>query len=247
MPNWVTNTIAVRGKKNDVLKFINTNAKVALSELTDDSLSDFIKNNEPSLRTWLPKAYPFNEEDFALDLTNTKLNKDMFLISEYNKGPREYYKSYEEYSKAYDELKKKQLDAMGVSGWYAYNCATLGTKWDSFFEEILLIKDSEDECVITMKCDTAYSAPHAWVASVRSIYTDVRFVICCTKESQEFGGYEDYDGESHYVSSDYYENRLKSINRDDYESEDDYWEAYNEYIFQIDDELFGEFSKMIIE
>lgn len=250
MPNWVTNTIIVRGKEKNIINFLNYGIKEEENKIKSLEREELDKlNGKLSLRSFIPKEYPFNEEDFALDLANTKMDKVMFLNSEYHKEPREYYKSYEEYSKAYDELKEKQMAARGICGWYDYNCATLGTKWDSYFSYINKVCDDiGDESFISLECETAWCCPDLWLHAVQKKFPDVKINLFCTEESRAFCGYFLHDGTEYFIDTkDYNDVTDMRVHKEDFEDEDDYYCACEEVYDDLEVEVYHKFEDIIYE
>lgn len=230
MPNWSYNEIAIRGTKQEVINFLNDGLKQthgrkkSFSLLADNATSveieDKLRNYGLSLRSWLPMPRTF----IKWDTTNRLQNFDWWLdekilkhkvewkaIQENIEAYKEQYGAeYAKYCKGYEKAKKYQQRVHGHVGWYDYNCATLGTKWNSEFEGWELVMDNDDDFVVIGHCDTAWSMPEAWLQRMRSKYPLLHFYMYAWEESYAYIGY--FDGE----------------NPDDWTEKYDYKQAANE-------------------
>lgn len=79
MPNWSTNTIAIKGKKNDVLNFLNSVLKETkvTADMAGQIIADVLNGAKLTLDSFNPMPKTFEEHD----TTNTKRTFDNWLTN----------------------------------------------------------------------------------------------------------------------------------------------------------------------
>lgn len=140
MPNWCSNSLQIRGNKEDVFSLFQ---KIGFKGKTTQELQDYCDNTEITLRSW----YSMPQTFIDWDTTNDPRYPD------------------EEYLQGYKEAKKYQQKHYGCVGWYDYNMKTLGVKWDA---ELYTwdINEHENELIVDSEVDTPWSYPDEWFKSM---------------------------------------------------------------------------------
>ena len=318
MPNWSFNTVAIRGKKNEVINFLNEGLKrshgrkknfALLPEgASTEQISEALAKYPLTLRSWLPMPRTFikydttnqktsyaswlcrektakltrkwNEEVSKNIKAHLEANNERLMKQAKSEMPNEEtewkikslaedmaakelypedYAEYKKYSDGYDNAKVEQAAKYGCVGWYDYNCATLGTKWDSRVESWKIVNDSDDWFVLTFYCETAWSLPYAWVGTVQKQHDGrdtLRFFCYATEESYAYLGFMDGFAPLDWVENHEYENcvaeameKLKEENPDTPEEEledsEELWDMQTEIYNEFCDEVFGRFMDYV--
>lgn len=162
MPNWVRNTICIKGNENDVMAMINdglanSNEKSFELDHFTEAVDHLVANG---------KSKRLSTEEGKITLKNGLTLRtflpipDTYLLYDTTNHP-------ELYPDAVEEQKSKY----GIVGWYDYNCETLGCKWDSDVEifEFTHNKNSKT-CYIQLFCDTPWSPPKEWIQTLIEKY-----------------------------------------------------------------------------
>lgn len=243
MPNWSTNTIAVKGKKADVINWLNAGLKeinkaenkdIKVSESMDtQTIADNLNETKLTLDSFNPMPKTFDE----YDTTNTKRTYDEWLVrgfmSKYNrhspllddetvrqaiadyyieKGivPKDldnqeankvraeaarrkfpqYLGDYEKYCREYDEAAAYQKKTYGVVGWYNWGIRYRGTKWDANLNDWSVVSNNNgDELIVYVDCETAWSYPSGWLATMQTRYNTLSFFCRADEESGIYNGF----------------------------------------------------------
>lgn len=285
MPNWVYNQVVVKGKKQDVINFLNDGLKGLGKgkEISANLCADEIVNHLNSinsdnkkrkkgkryltLRSWMPSPKTF----LKWDTTNSKYDfaawkefvrgeswskPSQFIINKCKKMSEDELKAaYEKYSNGYDKAVIFQKEKYGVVGWYDYNLLTLGTKWNSEFDDYSKIElTNEDEIAILMKCDTAWNLPHNWLFSIQEKYKDITLFCFTREESNEFSGYFSIKDNTWVEGGDEFYKEAEKIVKEEYaekgivikdNDEDDYYIRINEVLDDKCSELYSNFIEYV--
>ncbi len=163
MPNWVSNTIKITGKNEDIEKY----------------LSDANKYENGTIRfsSWIPVPETF----IKYDTTNYPNGEGLEI------GKKAGYKddspiATQELIDEYKAATKEQMEQYGVVGWYDYNCKTYGCKWDSPIDTECQV-DGE----LTLSCETPWSPPINFFLTMSERYPKLIFDV--TSDSIESGFY----------------------------------------------------------
>lgn len=98
--------------------------------------------------------------------------------------------TYNKYCDGYHEAAKYQKDTYGVVGWYDWGCQYRGTKWNADLHDWqVAVSANGNECIIYVSCETAWSMPEAWLATMQKNNDDLTFFIRGDEEAQFFNGY----------------------------------------------------------
>lgn len=262
MPNYCYNTIAVKGKKCDVIKFINDGLNESgkhISEITDKTLP-IIGKAELTMRSWLPMPQTFIDYDTTNKLlpldkliyfdTNGILGKNFPNDLEVLRRARNIdeiptelllrlQEFYDDYKNKWEKAKVEQQEKYGVVGWYEYNIKTLGTKRNTVLYDFDILINNNNEILITFKTDTAWSMPMEWLQTLNEKYKDLTFVAFASEESNEFCGYIDMN------SGTWVEEISTSLKLGNYD--DDNWDEQVERVNNLIDECYVRFNDYIFD
>ena len=265
MPNWSYNSIALKGKKENILKFINEGLKNSqVSEKTDIEEAFNALLEEGKHKT---ANYGFGLEAKGRDGNNPatiKLEKGVTMRT-FRPYPDDSYLLYDttNCSDKMPEIAKEQYRKFGYVGWYDLNSGRhmhsgeddygkseangkepwevgcLGTKWDAELNDLAL-SVGDDEAVITFDVDTAWSYPDYWLIWIKRTFC-VNVYICAHEESNAYNFYQEIDHEDDGKDYDDFIEMEGCPDEDDYDDEDDYYEAWNEFESYAQEKMRSEF------
>ena len=265
MPNWSYNTVVLKGKKENILKFINEGLKN--SQVSEET------NIEEAFNTLLEEGkhktvkYGFGSERKGNDINNPvsiELKKGVTMRT-FRPYPDDSYLLYDTTNCAdkMPEIAKEQFRKFGYVGWYDLNSGRhmhsgeddygkseangkepwevgcLGTKWDAELNDLAL-SVGDDEAVITFDVDTAWSYPDYWLIWIKRTFC-VNVYICAHEESNAYNFYQEIDHEDDGKDYDDFIEMEGCPNEDDYDDEDDYYEAWNEFESYAQEKMRSEF------
>lgn len=236
MPNWTYGSYAIKGKKENVLNFLNeglknsklkpqsscsmavdvllTNAKTKTYNVVSSSINNprkVIYGNGLTLDTFRPMPDTF----IMWDTTNYK--KELKNIAKYQK--RKY----------------------GVIGWYDYGIEKLrGVKWDTDLSNFRLSYEDDNIAVVEFDADTAWTYPFLWLEWVKNTF-NVNVLLCVHEESNSFNFY----GEIDECEKDFGDFSPYKTKKEDYDNEHDYYEALCEEEMEKVEEMNNEFEQFV--
>lgn len=266
MPNWSRNLIALKGKKENILKFINEGLKNSqVSEKTDIEEA-FITLLEEGKHKETNYGFGSNSKGNSADNPAAIEMVKGVTMRTFRPYPDDSYLMYDttNNSDKLQEISKEQYRKYGYIGWYDINAAykgmgnekfyngeseakgkepwevgCLGTKWDANLE-CLELNVNGDEAVITFNVDTAWSYPDHWLKWIKRTFC-VNVFICAHEEGNAFNFYCEidhvYDGKDY----DDFSEMEGCPDRDDYDDEDDYYEAWSEFENDAQEKMRSEF------
>lgn len=166
MPNWVYIQIQITTSDKSRLKRFKDKEQMTMREIIGTTLPDI----------------------YNIDTTNAPRSRDAiwFIFDDIPEGkkagePRfNSDEEYEEYLKEYNEAKRIQQETYGIIGWYNYNCATLGTKWDRLAD--ISVTENDFGGTIDIYLETAWSFPDPWYEDLVNLYEDDWNVECTARE-----------------------------------------------------------------
>lgn len=98
--------------------------------------------------------------------------------------------TYNKYCDGYHEAAKYQKETYGVVGWYDWGLQYRGTKWNADLHDWQVdVSADGKECIIYVCCETAWSMPEGWLATMQKNNDDLTFFIRGDEEAQFFNGY----------------------------------------------------------
>lgn len=218
MPNIINNTIFVRGKEENLDKFL-ADGNTKLDEEGNVCFSSYIP---------MPQTF----EDY--DTTNHPWANKLVVGDKFWHDSGIYKEGdeiTEEVRQAFKDASKYQSETYGVVGWYDWRNRFYGTKWDC---SINLVSRTKNELVLSV--DSAWTTPLAFFCEMAKRY-DFEIEIFSHDEYPynthylivgEDGDYTEYEDED--VSG--YANEVKAIIKEFLEEEGykDYEEALNNFI-----------------
>ena len=265
MPNWSYNSVVLKGKKENILKFINEGLKNSqVSEKTDIEEAFNALLEEGKHKT---ANYGFGLEAKGRDGNNPatiKLEKGVTMRT-FRPYPDDSYLLYDttNCSDKMPEIAKEQYRKFGYVGWYDLNSGRhmhsgeddygkseangkepwdvgcLGTKWDAELNDLAL-SVGDDEAVITFDVDTAWSYPVYWLIWIKRTFC-VNVYICAHEESNAYNFYQEIDHEDDGKDYDDFIEMEGCPDEDDYDDEDDYYEAWSEFESYAQEKMRSEF------
>ena len=163
MPNWTNNAITVRGPK----------------EVLDKMLADAKRNEQGNyaFSSWLPMPETYHKYD-----TTNHPNGEGLRVGEHVNWDKDSPIVTEELIEEYKQATKEQKEKYGVVGWYDWNCANYGCKWDMEFEN--LVRDSDTE--LTIYVETPWSAPANFLLTMSQRYPELVFTADSHYEEGEY-------------------------------------------------------------
>lgn len=228
MPNWVYNTIAIKGDNKSLLKFINK------------GLSNCNLSEETNLNSALNKLF---NDGYVMKGCTTG-TKDMEIkkcdgvrMSTWTPVP-EIFSKYDttNHPDDYPEIAKEQKEKYGVVGWYDYNIYVgFGCKWDTKIE-----LDDHTDNYIVFYTETPWSPPEIWLDKLAENFPDLEFIMMSTEESNAFFSY------LNSTTKECKEFIPEEIEWDD-ENEDAYYEAYEDEICRVVNDLNNYFYNKLHE
>lgn len=160
--------------------------------------------------------------------------------------------TYKKYCDGYHEAAKYQKETYGVVGWYDWGLQYRGTKWNADLHDWSVDKsDNGEECIIYVSCETAWSMPEAWLATMQQNNDDLTFFIRGDEEAQFFNGYacarnldewvendtELYDKAKDEIEQEWEkEGKSREDNEDDFDNE--VWERQQELSKEITNRFY---------
>ena len=265
MPNWSRNLIVLKGKKENVLKFINEGLKNSqVSEKTDI---------EEAFNTLLEEG-KCKKSDFGFGTDGKGNNvsnpatiewEKIITMRTFRPFPDESFLLYDttNHAEKMPEIAKEQFRKFGYVGWYDINAGLrlhdrdyvygkseaknkepwevgcLGTKWDAELKGLAL-SVSDDEAVITFDIDTAWSYPEHWLIWIKRTFR-INVYICAHEESNSYNFYAEIDHEDDGKDYGDFNEMEGQPNSDEYDDEDEYYEAWSEFESNAQEKMRSEF------
>ena len=265
MPNWSYNSVVLKGKKENILKFINEglkNSQVSEKTNIEEAFNALLEEGKHKTAN-----YGFGLEAKGRDGNNPatiKLEKGVTMRT-FRPYPDDSYLLYDttNCSDKMPEIAKEQYRKFGYVGWYDLNSGRhmhsgeddygkseangkepwdvgcLGTKWDAELNDLAL-SVGDDEAVITFDVDTAWSYPDYWLIWIKRTFC-VNVYICAHEESNAYNFYQEIDHEDDGKDYDDFIEMEGCPDEDDYDDEDDYYEAWSEFESYAQEKMRSEF------
>ena len=172
MPNWTSNIITVEGPKEVLDKF------------TADG--EPLKNGGYAFSSWIPIPETIKKYD-----TTNHPNGEGLKVGE----PLDLFEKdspivTEELIEEFKQATKEQLEKYGVVGWYDWNCANYGCKWNMDFDRFDRVSDTE----LVIEVDTPWSAPANFLLTISKRYPELTITAESHYEEGEWETIEFQDG-----------------------------------------------------
>lgn len=222
MPNWVYGSYAIKGKKENILNFLNEGLKNS-NEATKSTCREAFDKLVNNAKTKETKNDVF---DFSPDKPKEICVMNNLTLDTFRPMPDTFLMwDTTNHSKELKKQSKEQLNKYGFVGWYDYGIYVLrGTKWNAELNGFSL-DECDDVATIKFTCDTAWNVPEKWLRWVKETFK-VNVLLCCSEEYNSFNLFGEIDKLIDY--GDYFSNG-DCPKQEDYDNEDDYWDALYEY------------------
>lgn len=190
---------------------------------------------------------------------NATTNDIKFLEVYYSGVPDDIRKlideTYNKYCDGYHEAVKYQKETYGVVGWYDWGVEYRGTKWNAGLHDWqVAVSANGNECIIYASCETAWSIPEGWLATMQKNNDDLTFFIRGDEEAQFFNGYACARNLDEWVENDTdlykkakdeitkeWEDEGITTDEDDYDEDDfeqEVWDRQTELSNEITDRFY---------
>lgn len=200
MPNWVNSCFSLQGSKDTIHNFIKLGLTNSNLETSNDIEKDFERLlKEATTKTVIGKGTGKEVND----LTN-----EIFLSMRTFRPSPDTFLKYDttNYAEIFKDEADKQRAEYGVVGWYDYNIATLGTKWNAGLTDCSLraFDEKPDYYRFDFCLETAWSFPFAWCKYIKEKFPDIVIKFSAIEESNCFHcfGFVEVEGEDTYDISD---------------------------------------------
>ena len=265
MPNWSYNTVALKGKKENILKFINEglkNSQVSEKNDIEEAFDSLLEDGKHKVAN-----YGFGSKTMGHSVDNPaaiEMVKGVTMRT-FRPYPDDSYLMYDTTNSAekMPEIAKEQYRKFGYVGWYDLNSGRhmhsgeddygkseangkepwdvgcLGTKWDAELNDLAL-SVGDDEAVITFDVDTAWSYPNYWLIWIKRTFC-INVYICAHEESNAYNFYQEIDHEDDGKDYDDFIEMEGCPDEDDYDDEDGYYEAWSEFESYAQEKMRSEF------
>lgn len=245
MPNWVKNTVALKGTKQQMTKLFSQVADVKTWEDVKNNIDTFEFKLKLSMRSFLPMPQTFLD----WDTTNSMKRFERFCEGK-NQSQEELVQEYEKYVRGYLDACRYQKKTYGCVGWFDYNKKTLGCKWDAnLFNWTITIEDElekDDIVIVYFSVETAWSIP---IPFLQYLATFVNVVVLSDEEANFFHSIIDInkDVEVKDIAQDI-NNLYKKFQQENEEvDEDEWWDDYKCEEDVLTDAFKEEFYQYVID
>lgn len=239
MPNWVKNTVALKGTKQQMTKLFSQVADVKTWEDVENKIDNF----ELTMRSFLPMPQTFLDWD-----TTNDMEKFEWFCKGKNQTEEELRKEYENYVSGYKAAREHQQKFYRCVGWYDYNYKTLGCKWDANLENITIADELEkdDIVIVYFSLETAWSIP---IPFLQHLATFVNVVVLSDEESNFFNSIIDINKDKEIKDIAQKINKLyKKFEKENKDVDEDEWfEMYEEEETKLKNKLEDEFYQYVTD
>lgn len=253
MPNWCYNSIAIKGKKNDVLAFINRgieNSAKAIKAYGEGTIPTTCDNLEDALETLKNNGVTVRINGDGFD---TSSKQELGVMKQITMGTfRPVPTTFLEYDTTnhedtFKDEAKAQKDTYGVVGWYDfYRLVWFGCKWNSHLNDFNLVYNGDD-AILYFTSQTPWSVPGLWLKWIKEEFPALYVFICASEESGAFYFYREIsdDGSGEDLTSEI-EGRLCAFD-DEHECDmtDEDWDARYDLEVELVDSMEGSFYDFV--
>lgn len=182
MPNWVNSCFSLQGSKDTIHDFI----KLGLTNSNLETSNDIEKDFEKLVKEATTKSVIGNGTGKEVH----ELTDEIFLSMRTFRPSPDTFLKYDttNYAEHFKKEADNQLADYGVVGWYDYNIATLGTKWNAGLTECSLraFDEKPDYYRFDFCLETAWSFPTAWCRYIKTKFPDIVIKFSSIEESNCF-------------------------------------------------------------
>ncbi len=255
MPNYVYNSIAIKGKKNDVLAFINRgieNSAKAIKSYGDGTIPTTCDNLEDALETLKKYGVTVCTKSYGWD---TSSKQELGVEKQITMGTfRPVPTTFLEYdttnhANTFKDEAKFQKKTYGAIGWYDFNRNVwFGCKWNSQLDDFNLVYNGDD-AILTFTAQTPWTVPELWLHWIKEEFHALYVFICATEESGAFYFYKEIDDED---SGEDLTSEIEGLlcnfdnsHEDDMTDED--WDARYDLELEVVDSMNGSFNDFVYD
>jgi hypothetical protein len=240
MPNWVYGQYAIKGTKRNVLAFLNEglgNSGLAPRRKCESAFK-CLKENAKTKESRF--AYSEDGAGNKLTVPAAIVYEDRLTLDTFRPMP-DTFKLYDTTNCAKDmpEIAKEQEQLYGCVGWYDWGIKYRGTKWNTGLNEAELFVDDKT-ATLKFECSTAWNYPDEWLRWVKNTFR-VAVLLCVSEESGAFDFYGSLDEERIDMAC------SGGPKQEDFESEDDYWDALYDYTEECRNSMCSDFADYVAE
>lgn len=243
MPNWVKNTVALKGTKQQMTKLFSQVANVKTWDDVENNIDTFEFKLKLSMRSFLPMPQTFSDWD-----TTNDMKKFSWFCEGKNQSQEELQQEYEKYVRGYKDACAYQQKMYGCVGWYEYNKKTLGCKWNAnLFNWSIEDKLEKDDVVIVyFSVDTAWSIP---IPFLQYLATFVNVVVLSDEEADFFHSIIDInkDVEVKDITQDINKLYEKFQQENEDVDEDEWFDKYDVEQTELKNSFKNEFYQYVID
>lgn len=213
MPNWVQNTICIKGEERQILDFINLGLRGSKLDPATDVEEGFNRLIEKACHKSSKMSKKGNVRvvyDKHLTMGTFFPMPTTFLLYDTTNYPNKFPKAVAYQKRRY-----------GAVGWYDYNAfVRFGCKWDAELANPTITKARHTQkYVITFEVETPWSYPQLWMEKIKAM-TGCEVYIASIEESDMWLFWGEVDGEpTEYLAR--LEEKSNNVTDDNYE---EYWE-----------------------
>lgn len=255
MPNYMYNTIAIKGRKSDVLEFINraidnsaqfrkdygeTDTTIPTRQDNVDAAFDVLDRYGCSIIS----NFDYNSETEHAPILNKNIR-----LSTFRPEPETFLRfDTTNHPERFPEAAKEQKEKYGAIGWYDFNSDVwFGTKWNAEINDLELeTYEAHDTAVLKFNTDTAWSQPYLWLEYLHNEFPNLHICFCSQEESGMYYGYGEVGGDEVDFAAEV-EETMNKVKEEDFESEDDYYDARYEAELDAIDSMRGDFLTFVEE
>lgn len=239
MPNWVKNTVALKGTKQQMTKLFSQVADVKTWEDVENKIDNF----KLTMRSFLPMPQTFLDWD-----TTNDMEKFEWFCKGKNQPEEELRQEYENYVRGYKAACEHQQKMYGCVGWYEYNRKTLGCKWNANLENITIADklEKDDIVIVYFSVETAWSIP---IPFLQYLATFVNVVVLSDEEANFFNSIIDVNKDKEIKDIAQKINKLyKKFEKENKDVDEDEWfDEYEEEEIELKNKLENEFYQYVTD
>jgi len=239
MPNWVKNTVALKGTKQQMTKLFSQVADVKTWEDVENKIDNF----KLTMRSFLPMPQTFLDWD-----TTNDMEKFEWFCKGKNQPEEELRQEYENYVRGYKAACEHQQKMYGCVGWYEYNRKTLGCKWNANLENITIADklEKDDIVIVYFSVETAWSIP---IPFLQYLATFVNVVVLSDEEANFFNSIIDVNKDKEIKDIAQKINKLyKKFEKENKDVDEDEWfDEYEEEEIGLKNKLENEFYQYVTD
>lgn len=242
MANWSTNKFYIHGSKDNILAFLNIGLAHSNAECegtVKEAFDSLVKNGKHFVSIGIP--YEKRAEGAAAKIAL----EEGITMGTFRPIPIELLMyDTENFSEVLADKKEYFTEIYGKGSWYDWNKANLGCKWDIGLDNLALYHDKDDEnYMIYFENQTPWSSPEEWCKYIKNAF-NLDVFICASEESDAYNYYSQIDVEEFDCND--FDKSANTPKREDYDSDDEYCDAYFAYRDERINNMVDTFSDYVL-